>query len=827
MDIISECQNYQPLLAVTPVIKRKLAVDFGNASTLLGVWDEPTKRAVMLELPPYSHVYAMEGPDSDTFITPSIIHYHNRTDFLVGCQVLEHAARGGVVNPMSQLKSRFIKYKIQSGVVDNQTAATNFLSTVLLAAKKLAGLDDSSEIILTNPVAAFEDYKLWLQDLSRSCGFRNIRLLDEPVAAALTLVDQVDDGDVFLVFDYGAYTLDLALVRFTKHDRNNVCERIGAEVLEDMAGDAIDSWLTKYVMEQHADSFQGFDPLKVTFSFKKQCKFAKQILSRASRTTVEVPLPAGPSIRFELTRADLRSVLDSKKLLEKIRTKVLDLFSKSNSVDIADVRGALLVGGSSYLPPVQAVLKEIFGNEKVFAQSPIQAVVHGATLYASGAQIFDHIQNFYAFKYMDLHGQRFKSVVKPYTDYPYDGKEPIVIHAVKPKQSEFNLYFYEFNSDPSNIKIAVGDSHPLDSNCLNDDAPVNVKLPHAVHKGDPAFEARFAINADKHLVVNAYAYDKHGKPTIELLDNLVIVQLAKKENVSVPRIVADLVEGSVEEQHEKPSLPNVPMEKDEVQSKSTKQKAPEVKVQQDRDVDRALKILIPKPPNLPAEPSSSEAADPDTVLKKRLLPYRNSFEASLTALAILQHRKHREHSHKITLLCDVLHKDARVINDGIFWKLRDVVSTLHGANHSKKLDRNMARWVDVIIEPVDSWLINWADSCKRTGALSNKDWTISDKLIPKSLLALGVQLDDKIEAVSMLHQYSDLSIEQQIVYLQNDDIFCVKLADEIKEVRRYCRKISDGHSLKPRELENSQWHLIALPALIDWLNKAAFGNVRY
>ncbi|MBX9769810.1 MAG: Hsp70 family protein, partial [Candidatus Obscuribacterales bacterium] len=412
------------------MVKRKLAVDFGNSSTLIGVWDEPTKRAVMLEIPPYSHVYAMEGPDSDTFITPSLILYHNTTNFLVGRQVLEHASRGGVGTLMSQLKSRFIQYKIQSGPVDSQTAATDFLATVLLAAKKLASLDDSSEIILTNPVAAFEPYKVWLQGLSSACGFQNIRLLDEPVAAALTLVNQVNDGDVYLIFDYGAYSLDLALVRFTKQDKDNVCERIDAEVLENTAGDAIDSWLTEYAMERHADVFQNLDPLKVASHLTKQCKFAKQLLSRVSRTTVELALSNEPLVRFELTRSDLRSVLESKKLLEQINAKLDSLFRKSHSVEIGDVSGVLLVGGSSYLPAVQTFLKEIFGAEKIFAQSPIQAVVHGATLYASGAQIFDHIHNFYAFKYMDGQEQRFKPVVKPYTDYPYDGKEPIVVYAV-------------------------------------------------------------------------------------------------------------------------------------------------------------------------------------------------------------------------------------------------------------------------------------------------------------------------------------------------------------------------------------------------------------
>src|SRR5207244_10907527 len=81
------------------------------------------------------------------------------------------------------------------------------------------------EIALTVPVEAFEHYENWLVGVAEAAGMPRFRLLDEPSAAALGYGAVIQAGEVYLIFDFGGGTLDVAVVLVEENQPETVGRR--------------------------------------------------------------------------------------------------------------------------------------------------------------------------------------------------------------------------------------------------------------------------------------------------------------------------------------------------------------------------------------------------------------------------------------------------------------------------------------------------------------------------------------------------------------------------------------------------------------------------
>ncbi|MEM1309929.1 MAG: Hsp70 family protein, partial [Cyanobacteria bacterium P01_H01_bin.153] len=188
------------------------AIDFGTSNTVVTRWNSATQVAEIVSLPGLTQQLGQNPP-----LIPSLVHI---TDAASGAvQIGQHVRDRGLDvsgdNRFFRNFKRGIGTSIQGFLpeLDGHTLSFEkigswFLSSVIAATQKQSG--DLDAVVFTVPVDSFEVYRNWLDQTCEALNLRQVRMLDEPTAAALGYGIQ-QEGTV-LVIDFGGGTLDFSLV---------------------------------------------------------------------------------------------------------------------------------------------------------------------------------------------------------------------------------------------------------------------------------------------------------------------------------------------------------------------------------------------------------------------------------------------------------------------------------------------------------------------------------------------------------------------------------------------------------------------------------------
>lgn len=195
----------------------RLGVDFGTSNTVIALWDEVRQEGLPCHIPDYGYLYG-QGKERISVI-PSLINYPANGKQWVGNQVIQQNLQEN--NSTFRWMKRYIsnrspvKRRLHGQQISHFDAGKDFLTRVLLLAAQINNINNE-EVAFTVPVEAFEDYENWLAEVAKDAGMPRFRLIDEPSAAALGYGAQIQPGDVYLIFDFGGGTLDVAVVLIDK-----------------------------------------------------------------------------------------------------------------------------------------------------------------------------------------------------------------------------------------------------------------------------------------------------------------------------------------------------------------------------------------------------------------------------------------------------------------------------------------------------------------------------------------------------------------------------------------------------------------------------------
>lgn len=189
-------------------------------------------------------------------VIPSLIHYGEGRTQWVGNQVLERNLLES--ERTFRWMKRYIanqspiKRKFDGREVSYFDAGRDFLAPVLTFAMAELGITGDEEVAFTLPVEGFEHFEDWVATVVEEVGIRRYRFIDEPSAAALGHGAHIQPGDVYLVLDFGAGTLDVSMVLIEPEGevartgrRCRVLGKAGAE----LGGMKIDQWLFEEVLK--------------------------------------------------------------------------------------------------------------------------------------------------------------------------------------------------------------------------------------------------------------------------------------------------------------------------------------------------------------------------------------------------------------------------------------------------------------------------------------------------------------------------------------------------------------------------------------------------
>ncbi|MEI6803675.1 MAG: Fe-S protein assembly chaperone HscA [Burkholderiales bacterium] len=232
--------------------------------------------------------------------------------------------------------------------------------------------DDLFGAVVTVPAYFDDAQRQATKDAARLAGLNVLRLINEPTAAAIAYgLDNGSEG-VYAVFDLGGGTFDISILRLTQ----GVFEVVATGGDSGLGGDDYDHALADWALAQTGVA-------TVTPSDKATLKMAarscKEALSAATSAAFHAVLSSG-SVDCVVSQEQFGTITSAltARTIAAVR-KVL----RDAQLDKADVRGVIMVGGSTRMPPVQAAVAAFFGQAPLNNLNPDEVVALGAAVQAN------------------------------------------------------------------------------------------------------------------------------------------------------------------------------------------------------------------------------------------------------------------------------------------------------------------------------------------------------------------------------------------------------------------------------------------------------------
>ena len=284
--------------------------------------------------------------------------------------------------------------KIKCDTVGKEFAPEEISSQVLRKlvgdASKFLG-DDVKQAVITVPAYFNDGQRQATKDAGQIAGVEVLRIINEPTAASLAYGFESKNNETILVFDLGGGTFDVSVLEVG----DGVFEVLSTSGDTHLGGDDFD----KRIVDWLADSFQQEEGIDLRSDkqalqrLTETAEKAKMELSNLTQTAISLPFITatadGPKhIDTNLTRQKFEEICSD--LIDRCRVPVESAL-KDASLSLSDIQEVILVGGSTRIPAVQALVKSLTGKDPNLTVNPDECVALGAAVQAGvlGGEVSD------------------------------------------------------------------------------------------------------------------------------------------------------------------------------------------------------------------------------------------------------------------------------------------------------------------------------------------------------------------------------------------------------------------------------------------------------
>ena len=265
-----------------------------------------------------------------------------------------------------------VKLKTIAGVKSPVEISAEILKTVRNRAEASLG-GELTGAVITVPAYFDDAQRQATKDAARLAGLNVLRLLNEPTAAAIAYgLDNSAEG-IYAVFDLGGGTFDISILRLSK----GVFEVMATGGDSALGGDDFDHRIFCWIIEQ-----AGLAPLSPQDArlLQMRAREAKEQLSQHGQVPITVKLGSGEYVDLTLTTEIFTGITRTlvQKTLNPTRKALRDA-----GLTVADVRGVVMVGGSTRMPQIQHAVGELFRQEPLNNLDPEKVVALGAAIQAN------------------------------------------------------------------------------------------------------------------------------------------------------------------------------------------------------------------------------------------------------------------------------------------------------------------------------------------------------------------------------------------------------------------------------------------------------------
>jgi molecular chaperone DnaK len=469
-----------------------------------------------------SVVAVMEGGEAKvipnqegSYLTPSVVAFTSKGETLVG----EPAKRQAVTNPKGTIYSikrfmgrrhdevsseeKMVPYEVVGGASDyvKVIAAGKESTPPEVSALILRKLKEAAEsylghkvrkAVITVPAYFNDGQRQATKDAGQIAGLEVSRIINEPTAAALAYgLDRKKDEKI-AVFDLGGGTFDISILDV---GGDGVFQVLSTNGDTHLGGDDWDEALIHHIASEFKKE-QGIDLLKDQMALqrlKEAAEKAKKDLSFQTQADINLPFitadAGGPKhLTMTITRSQFEKLTDS--LFERCRGPVLKALQDAK-LKPSDIDEVVLVGGSTRMPRVQQIVKDIFGKDPHKGVNPDEVVAIGAAI--QGAVLTGEVKDLLLLDVtplslgLETKGGVFTKLVERNTTIPTEKKETFTTA--------------EDNQTAVTIKVFQGERPMASDNRLLGE--FNLEGIPPARMGTPQVEVTFNIDANGILAVAA------------------------------------------------------------------------------------------------------------------------------------------------------------------------------------------------------------------------------------------------------------------------------------------------------------------------------------
>ena len=357
-----------------------------------------------------SVVAVMEGSapkvlvnSSGSRLTPSVVGFTDKGERLVG-QIARHQQVTNPENTVFSIKrfmgrrhhevgseEKIVPYKITGASdelvkvdVRGKEYTPPEVSAMILQDLKKTAEDYLGETVtnavITVPAYFNDSQRQATKDAGKIAGLEVDRIINEPTAEALAYGLEKKKNEKVAVFDFGGGTFDISILDIG----DNVFEVLSTNGDTHLGGDDLDAVLINYLADEFKKT-EGIDLRNDPMAhqrLKEAAEKTKCELSTQLESTVNLPFitadASGPKhLQIVISRSKFESLVEPilERLKEPCRKALTD--AKLSAGEVAEI---LLVGGSTRIPQVQEITKDIFGKEPNKSINPDEVVALGAAI---------------------------------------------------------------------------------------------------------------------------------------------------------------------------------------------------------------------------------------------------------------------------------------------------------------------------------------------------------------------------------------------------------------------------------------------------------------
>jgi len=366
-----------------------IGIDLGTTNSVVAVMEGSTPKVLI--------------NSSGSRLTPSVVAFTEKGERLVG-QAAKHQQITNPKNTIFSIKrfmgrryeevaaeEKMVPYTIvgkpgelvKVRVRDKEYTPPEISAMILQELKKTAEDylgEKVTQAVITVPAYFNDSQRQATKDAGEIAGLKVARIINEPTAAALAYGLEKKKNEKVAVFDFGGGTFDISILDIG----DNVFEVLSTNGDTHLGGDDLDEVLINYLADEFKKK-EGIDlrqdPMALQ-RLKEAAEKAKCELSTQMETTVNLPFITadqhGPKhLNIAITRSKFEALCDH--LFERLKAPCYRALEDAK-LKPEDINEVLLVGGSTRIPKVQQIVREIFKKEPNKSLNPDEVVAIGAAI---------------------------------------------------------------------------------------------------------------------------------------------------------------------------------------------------------------------------------------------------------------------------------------------------------------------------------------------------------------------------------------------------------------------------------------------------------------